>query len=87
MVHKAYALRVNHFFFSATTLLFNVYGLKGLKGLCHVWSMEPRSAPADKKDQADPLMGRAYLNVRATGGAVEPLARSALPLATEGTQE
>ncbi|MBR5404325.1 MAG: hypothetical protein IK113_08910, partial [Bacteroidales bacterium] len=26
------------------------------------------------KKQADPLMGRAYLNVRATGGAAEPLA-------------
>ena len=49
---------------------------------------------------AGPLMVRAYLrsifdrllpkgrkNVRATGGAVKPLARSALPLATEGTQE
>ena len=32
-------------------------------------------------------MVRGYLSVRATGGAAEALARSALPLATEGTQE
>ena len=34
----------------------------------------PASSVVDKKKHPDPLMGRGYINVRATGGAVKSLA-------------